>query len=184
MAQFNLPESIDVFVPKLGRTVSVAVGTAAEDVVLHLIQHGIKQKLVDSTAGINSSDFDTKEAYSAAVDKAVAARLETVLTIPSERAFGPRDPVQTEARRLIAALLRKWGIATKAADAAEQTSTFEKAKLAFSLAIRKLGAAKNPNATAAELGDMVERNWIKLVKEPAEKIVAERQSATAEVDLG
>lgn len=182
MAIIETPDSIDVFVPKLGRAVRVPIGTAAEDVVLHLIMHGIKQKLVDSTAGLNPSDYANKDEYSKAVDATVAARLETVLTIPSERAFGPRNPVETEARRIVAELLLKWKVVTKRAAALEATSTYAKAADAFNTFMAKAVCERNPNATSSQVLTVVDRQFTTLVLDPAARIVAERKSVPA--DLG
>lgn len=178
---FTVPATVTAFVPKLGSEVTVPLGDAGEDVILHLIQHGIKQKLVDATAGINVADFATKEEYEAKVSAAVTARLATVLTIPTERAFGPRNPVETEARRIVAELLLKWKVAAKRQAAQEMASTYGKAREAFGQVIRSAAAKKNPEATTAQLGAVVERQWQALVQRPAEEIVEARKAAPADM---
>jgi glycerol-3-phosphate O-acyltransferase len=174
----EIPGTVSVMVPKLGSTVSVTIPeTTGDDVLLHIIHHGLKQKLVDSTAGINRADYDNDNDYRAAVQAAVNARLETILTVPSERAFGPRNPVETEARRLVAAFLLKAKVCAKAADAAERTSTFAKAESAFAEVVRAAAAKANPTATPTALDEIVARNWHKIIYGPAAAEVERRKAA-------
>lgn len=182
MTTFTVPTSIDVFVPKLGETVSVDLTPAGDDILMHLLHHGLKQKLVDATAGVNAADFTTKDDYTAKVRATVAARLETILTIPSERAFGPRNPVETESRRIVAELLLKWKVAAKRTAAQEMASTYAKATEAFRSVIAAATAKANPGATDDQIQAVVERQWAKLVHGPAEEIVLARSSAP--VDMG
>ncbi len=179
---FEIPTTISVNVPKLGSAVSVSIpDDLDDDVVLHILQHGLKQKLVDSTAGINRAEYDSAEAYNEAVSAAVNNRMATLLTVPSERAFAARNPVETECRNFVVALLLKWKVAVKRSAAVEMASTYEKARLVFVATVGKAAAAKNPNAPADAIAAVVERQWQALVRAPAEKVVAERASAPADM---
>lgn len=153
--------------------IEVSIPDGASDTVLHLIWHGLKQKLNDACSG-TAQGLDSR--------KAVEAKLPNILKLPADGPFesmsrgggGPRkSSLDKTICEFVAGFLGRAG-GFKAKDIADETRTVEKAKSVWTRVTIPRLQGKDPalRTNADLLAQALADRWQSTVIAPCEAQVA------------